>query len=407
MAETVLALNVGSSSLKFALYALGADEPLAPRATGHIDGIGARPRLRIVDADGRAMLSIDRPDQAPASPLAALDEALGWLAREFPRLRPAAVGHRVVMGGVEFNAPVVVDDAVFARLDALSPLAPLHQPACLNGIRAARHRFPKARQVACFDTAFHRAHPFVNDVYALPRRYYDAGVRRFGFHGLSYEYVSGRLREVDPLHAAGRVAIAHLGSGASICALRDGQSVGSTMGFSALDGLPMGTRCGQIDPGVVLWLLQQEGMDATTVTRLLYHESGLKGLSGVSSDMRDLLASDDPQAQRAVDYFVFWTRREIGAMASILGGLDAIVFTGGIGEHAAAIREYVLEGMEWLGVELDRHANRVFAAAPGNPTPGIISSQRSRVRVWVIPTNEELAIARHAAATLAKARSAG
>jgi acetate kinase len=250
--------------------------------------------------------------------------------------------------------------------------------------------------VACFDTAFHRSHPFVDDVFALPRHYYDEGVRRYGFHGLSYEYIVGRLTEIAPLHAAGRVVVAHLGNGASMCAIRDGHSVASTMGFTALDGLPMGTRCGQLDPGVVLYLMQTKKLSAEAVSDLLYRESGLKGLSGVSHDMRELEASDRPEAQQAIEYFVFRIRRELGAMAAVLKGIDAVVFCGGIGENAWHVRERVLEGMEWIGIELDRRANRANAQ--------VISSERSRVRVFVIPTDEEAMIARH---TLAVVDAAG
>jgi acetate kinase len=242
--------------------------------------------------------------------------------------------------------------------------------------------------VACFDTAFHRAHPFVDDVFALPRSYYDEGVRRYGFHGLSYEYIVGRLAQVAPLHAAGRVVVAHLGNGASMCAMRDGKSVASTMGFTALDGLPMGTRCGQLDPGVLLYLMQTKKMSAEAITDLLYRESGLKGLSGVSQDMRELEASDRIEARQAIAYFVFRIRREVGAMAAVLNGLDAVVFCGGIGENSWHVRERVMEGMEWIGVELDRDANRSNAQ--------VVSSERSRVRVFVIPTDEEMMIARHA-----------
>jgi acetate kinase len=248
------------------------------------------------------------------------------------------------------------------------------------------------QQVACFDTAFHRSHPFVDDVFALPRRLYDEGVRRYGFHGLSYEYITGRLAEISPLHAAGRVVVAHLGNGASMCAIRDGHSVASTMGFTALDGLPMGTRCGQLDPGVVLYLMQTKQMTADAVADLLYRDSGLKGLSGVSHDMRELEASDDPHAQQAIEYFVFRIRRELGGMAAVLKGIDAFVFCGGIGENAWHVRERVMEGMEWIGIELDRCANRANAQ--------VISSERSRVRVFVIPTDEEAMIARHTLAVV-------
>jgi acetate kinase len=296
---------------------------------------------------------------------------------------------------VYFTAPVIVTDEVLEKLRTLVPLAPLHQPHNIAGILAAREAWPHVQQVACFDTAFHRAHPFVNDVFALPRRYYDEGVRRYGFHGLSYEYITGRLREIAPHHAAGRVVVAHLGNGASMCAIRDGQSVASSMGLTALDGLPMGTRCGQLDPGVVLYLMQEKHMGADAITDLLYRESGLKGLSGVSHDMRELEASDKPEAAQAIEYFVFRIRRELGGLAAVLKGIDAIVFCGGIGEHAWRVRERVLEGMEWIGVELDRLANRDSAQ--------VISSDRSRVRVFVIPTDEEAMIARHTLDTVDRA----
>ena len=291
-----------------------------------------------------------------------------------------------------YAEPTIVTDAVLRDLETLVPLAPLHQPHNLAGIVAAREAWPHVVEVACFDTAFHRAHPFVNDVFALPRQFFADGIRRYGFHGLSYEYVTGRLRQIAPHHAAGRVVVAHLGNGASMCAIRDGQSVASSMGFTALDGLPMGTRCGQLDPGVVLYPMQEKGMNAAQITDLLYRESGLKGLSGLSHDMRTLLASDAPEAQQAVEYFVFRIRRELGGLAAVLKGIDAIVFCGGIGEHAWPVRERVLEGMKWIGMELDRVANR--ASTP------VISSERSRVRVFVIPTNEEAMIARHTLAAL-------
>ena len=295
-------------------------------------------------------------------------------------------------GGIGYNTPMIVTDEVLRNLEALVPLAPLHQPHNIAGILAAREAWPHVQQVACFDTAFHRDHPFVNDVFALPRSYYDEGVRRYGFHGLSYEYVTAKLREISPLHAAGRVVVAHLGNGASMCAIRDGHSIASSMGFTALDGLPMGTRCGQLDPGVVLYLMQEKKMTADAIADLLYRDSGLKGLSGVSHDMRELEASDKPEAREAIDYFVFRIRRELGGLAAVLEGLDAMVFCGGIGEHAWRVRERVLEGMEWIGIELDYTANRASA--------GIISSQRSRVRVFVIPTDEEAMIARHTLAAL-------
>jgi acetate kinase len=387
MNDHILTLNAGSSSLKFALFQRPS---LDCRAIGQIEGLGTDPNLKIKDGGGKTVLN-DTLDgaRAVADHTGAMRVILDALKGLHPEAKIGAVGHRVVHGGLAHSAPVVLTPALIAELAKLNALAPLHQPHNLSGVAAAQSAFPEAPQVACFDTAFHRAHPFVNDAFALPRALYDEGVRRYGFHGLSYEYVTGKLVEIAPFHAQGRVVVCHLGSGASMCAIRAGHSVASTMGFSALDGLPMGTRPGQLDPGVLLYLMDEKAMGAKAISDLLYKQSGLKGLSGVSNDMRDLLASDDPHAKQAVDYFVFRVRREIGGMAAVLEGLDAIVFTGGIGENAAPIREYVLEAMEWLGVELDLDRNRASA--------GIISSDRSRVRVFVIPTNEELMIARHTA----------
>jgi acetate kinase len=387
----VVTLNAGSSSIKFALFEVDGGEPVA-LALGLVDSIGARRRLKAHDAAGASLglVEWDAPSGAPFH-TEALERVLEWRRAMFPDANVVAAGHRVVHGGVHYDAPALLTDAVLADLQALTPLAPLHQPHNIAGILAAREAWPHVDQVACFDTAFHRGHPFVNDVFALPRRFYDEGVRRYGFHGLSYEYIVAKLREIAPLYLAGRVVVAHLGNGASMCAIRDGLSVASSMGFTALDGLPMGTRCGQLDPGVVLYLMQERGMSAEEIVDVLYRESGLKGLSGVSSDMRELEASDKPEAREAIEYFVFRIRRELGGLAAALEGLDAMVFCGGIGEHAWRVREQVLEGMEWLGIEIDRTANR---AAKGD-APAIVSSERSRVRVFVIPTNEEAMIARH------------
>ena len=379
----ILTLNAGSSSIKFGVYETG-DEPRA-LASGQIDRLGPEARL-ILSTDG-----------APESrDVAASDHAAG-VAAILEAIRPVlhgrevtGVGHRVVHGGTEFDAPAELTEAVRARLAELIPLAPLHQPHNLAGVDAALAAFPQARQVGCFDTAFHRGHPFVNDTFALPRRLYEEGVRRYGFHGLSYEYISGRLaRDYPELHA-GRVVVAHLGNGASMCALSGGRSVGSTMGFSALDGLPMGTRCGQVDPGVLLYLMDR-GMGADEISHMLYKESGLKGMSGVSHDMRTLLASDAPEAAEAIDYYVFRIRRELGAMAAVLGGLDGVVFTGGVGEHAAPIRARVLDGMGWLGLAADAEANAADAREIG----------AGAVPVLVIPTDEERVIARAVQAALA------
>jgi acetate kinase len=295
---------------------------------------------------------------------------------------------------VEHAAPVLISDDVFDTLKALEPLAPLHQPHNLAGIAASREAFPEAVQTACFDTAFHRNHPWVNDTFALPRPLYDEGVRRYGFHGLSYEYICRYLQQTSPETYSGKVVVAHLGNGASMCAIRNGQSIGSTMGFTALDGLPMGTRCGQLDPGVVLYLLATKGMSADEVSDLLYKNSGLKGLSGISQDMRTLTESTDPKAAEAIDYFVFRIRRELGAMAAVLGGLDTVVFTGGIGENSALIRQKVCDDQDWLGLAIDETKNRTRTED--------ISGVESRIKVLVIPTNEEETIRRHTAELLSE-----
>lgn len=380
--RVVLTLNAGSSSLKVGVYS-AATEVIA---TGLVDRIGGDGSLRLRDAGGD---TLDLPDGLEAGYHdhgAALATVLAALDALFPGLTVAAVGHRVVHGGIDYTAPVVIDDAVLDRLAQLEPFAPLHQPHNLSGIRAARAAFPGAVQVACFDTAYHRNHPFVNDAFALPRALYDRGVRRYGFHGLSYDYIAGALREVAPALAAGRVIVAHLGNGASMCALKDGRSIASTMGFSALDGLPMGTRCGQLDPGVVLYLMDQEGMDAAAISDLLYRRSGLLGLSGISNDMRTLEASDAPAAREAIDYFVFRIQRELGGLTAALQGLDALVFCGGIGENSCTIRARVAEGMGWLGMSVDPARNAANAS--------VISPDGAPVTVMVIPTDEELVIAR-------------
>ncbi|MEZ5926190.1 MAG: acetate/propionate family kinase [Hyphomicrobiaceae bacterium] len=385
MSDFILTLNAGSSSVKFALFEQsGGDRAVA---AGQVDGIGTRPRL-IVDGS----LS-ERPDiRDHADALAAVVSALDTRSTS---ARIVAVGHRVVHGGLKFSDPVRLDNGIVEELEQLAPLAPLHQPHNLKGITVARRLFPRALQVACFDTAFHRAQPWVNDTFALPRHFYEEGVRRYGFHGLSYEYVSTELARIAPHHAAGRLVIAHLGNGASMCALRARQSVASSMGFSALDGLPMGTRTGQLDPGVLLYLLRERHMGADEIEDLLYRKSGLLGLSGLSSDMRALEAAGTPEAQQAIDYFVFRVRRELGAMTAILSGLDALAFAGGIGENASRIRERICQGFEWLGIELDETRNRLGA--------GVISSDRSRVRVFIVKTSEETMIARHVRRLIANA----
>jgi len=376
----LLTLNAGSSSIKFALYDV---DGLRRRATGLVEAIGGASRFKAKD-DGQHQwdASIDAPNHVDA-----LQAIIEWIAREMAGAVISAIGHRVVHGGMLFDRPVLLTDEVIDQLRSLVPLAPLHQPHNLAGIDAAREAFGEVPQVACFDTAFHRAHPFLNDCFALPRELFYQGVRRYGFHGLSYEYIADYLRVHYPHHARGRVLVAHLGNGASMCAMRDGRSIASTMGFSALDGLPMGTRCGQVDPGVLLYLMQQ-GMDAQEISTMLYERSGLLGLSGgVSNDMRVLLASGRPEANEAIAYFVSRIRREVGGLAAALEGLDAIVFTGGIGENAAPIRERVLAGMAWIGVEIDEARNN------GNEL--VISSNLSRVLALRVPTDEEGMIARH------------
>jgi acetate kinase len=388
--QHILTLNAGSSSIKFALFDRGSE--LEERLRGEVEGLGTMPHLR-AEKDGAAVVDEKLDAGKVTDQASALAAVLDLLKHEIGKTAIAAVGHRVVHGGIAFNEPIVIDEPRLSELQQLAPLAPLHQPHNLSGIRAAQRAFPGALQVACFDTAFHRSHPFVNDTYALPREFYDQGIRRYGFHGLSYEYVVGRLKEIAPLYEQGRVVVMHLGNGASMCAIRDGQSVGSSMGFTALDGLPMGTRCGQLDPGVVLYLLKEKGMTADEIEDLLYRRSGLKGLSGLSQDMRELGAAGTPRAMQAIDYFVFRIRRELGAMAAVLSGLDAVVFCGGIGENAWRIRERVCQGFEWLGLELDEQRNQSGET--------VISSDQSRARVFVIKTNEEMTIARHTARLLA------
>ena len=376
--SAILVLNAGSSSLKFQTF---APEPEGPRRLlrGQIDGIGLRPRFRV----GGAIEEVRDLTLAEAGDLPG---AMGVLWRWLSGQEIAAVGHRVVHGGADHAAPVVVDDAVLARLEALTDLAPLHQPGNLAPIRLIRGEAPDLPQVACFDTAFHRGHPAVADAYALPQDLRDAGVRRYGFHGLSYAYVAAELARVAPDLAAGRVIVAHLGNGASMCALVNGRSVESTMGFTALDGLIMGTRPGQIDPGVVLWMIGQRGMTVEAVTDVLYRQSGLKGLSGVSSDMRDLLESDAPGARFAIDCFVHRAVMQAGALAAAMGGVDGVVFTAGIGENAPAIRAAIAERLGWMGVRLDAAAN-----ARGEREIGVAGAA---VRLMVVPTDEELMIAR-------------
>ena len=396
MTDTILVLNGGSSSIKFQLYEIRpnpapGDDGLDRRFKGQLDGIGTS-LARLLARDGENRALIDRPlSEAEAADVETAQAALGRWLEDQVEGKLIAVGHRVVHGGADFPRPVLVDDTVLEKITALIPLAPLHQPHNIAPIRSIRARKPGLPQVACFDTSFHRAHPDIADRFAIPERLYREGVRRYGFHGLSYEFISGRLPLDAPEIAHGRVVVAHLGSGASACAMQDGRSMESTMGFTALDGLPMGTRPGALDPGVVLYL-QQQGMAAKDIERLLYHECGLLGLSGISNDVRDLEASDAPAARLALDYFAYHTARAVAALASAMGGLDGIVFTAGVGENAAPVRAAIGARCAWLGVAMDAARNE--ANGPR------ISADNSRIPVYVIPTNEERMIARHTLALL-------
>jgi acetate kinase len=391
MPDAVLTINAGSSSLKFSLYRVDDDGEPAAVLEGEIEGIGTEPHMTAKDAGGKELAN--RRWQDASMDHGAFFRVLGdWLGEQLGDTRLARVGHRVVHGGTEFTAPVRIDDAVLARLEKLCPLAPLHQPHNLAGIRAVAAAQPGLPQVACFDTAFHRAHPELADWFALPRRFYDDGIRRYGFHGLSYEYIAQILPKVAPELKDARVVVAHLGNGASLCAMQAGRSIDSSMSFTALDGLPMGTRCGALDPGVVLHLIRAYGMDADAIEAMLYHECGLKGVSGISNDMRDLLASDDPRAAQAIELFVWHISRALGALAVTLGGLDALVFTAGIGERSPEIRKRVCARAGWLGIALDPAANQA-----GGPR---ISNAASKVAVFAIPTDEEQMIARHTLSVL-------
>ncbi|MES2032855.1 MAG: acetate/propionate family kinase [Pseudomonadota bacterium] len=382
----ILTLNAGSSSLKFAIYDAMPASPL--RLSGQVSGLGGTPRLRASSQDAG---SVDEVWTGPTDPDAILERLFDWLAANRAD-DIVAVGHRIVHGGRSFRAPTILTRQVIDQLAALSPLAPLHQPFNLDGVATARRRIPGALQVGVFDTAFHVDQPDVARLYALPRDLIDEGVVAYGFHGLSYDYIAGALRDRDA-RAGGRAVVLHLGSGVSLCAMNDGRSVATTMGFSALDGPPMSTRSGALDPGVILHLLQTKGMDAGAVSDLLYNRSGLLGLSGVSGDMVTLLASTEPHARQALEVYVYRIVREIGSLAAAMGGLDTLVFTAGVGENAAQIRDRIAAGCAWLGVTLDAAAN--LAAADR------ISGPQSRVEVLVIPTDEQVVIARGVAACLA------
>lgn len=419
MSQGLLVLNAGSSSIKFSVFVLPADGgELQLACRGLQENIGEHnPHFKAFDHSGRVLADRHPPTEAqyrkagpelrrraddpplPAQSVsapvaavvydhqAALRDLLAWVQASPDLPDVVAVGHRVVHGGEEYSDPQLLTPAIVTRLAHFIPLAPLHQPHNLAGIQALAVVRPDLPQVACFDTAFHHGQPELAKIMALPRAYRQEGVRRYGFHGLSYEFIAGHLAQIMGTAATGRVVVAHLGNGASMCALQDGQSMASTMGFTAVEGLPMGTRTGSLDPGVLIYLIEQHGMGVKDLTNLLYKQSGLLGLSGVSNDMRELLASAEPNARLAVDYFCYRIARELGSLAAALGGLDALVFTGGIGEHAAAVREQVCARSAWLGIEMDTAANAADARRIDRPG--------SRTAVWVLPTNEELVIARH------------
>ncbi len=384
--DTILVVNAGSSSVKFQVFAVDGDGRLRRQIKGQMDGIGSRPRLRATGATGDALADRAYPIERVPDVSAALTLASAWLRDEL-QLSPLAVGHRVVHGGPDYDRPVLIDHGTIAHLERLTALAPLHQPHNLAPIRSLLANFPALPQVACFDTAFHRNHDEVADHYAIPRHLHEEGVRRYGFHGLSYEYIARTLPDVAPEIARARVIVAHLGSGASMCAIHGGRSVESTMGFTALDGLPMGTRTGQIDPGVVLYLMSVKGMSTAEVQDFLYRDCGLKGLSGVSNDMRELQSSSDPSAAFAVDFFVYRVALHVGMLAAALQGLDAFVFTAGIGENSVGIRARIAERLEWLGISLDPASNSRHMPR--------ISRAGSRTPVYIVPTDEELMIAEH------------
>ena len=388
MADAVAVLNAGSSSFKFSLFSQGADD-LTVVVRGQAEGLYTAPRFVAKDVSGAIIEEKSWDDGSTLGHAGALDHLVAFVRQHLVEHRLVGVGHRVVHGGLEYTRPVRADRTVLAALEKYIPLAPLHQPHNLAPIRALLERAPQLPQVACFDTAFHRTQPPVAQAFALPRSITERGVIRYGFHGLSYEYIAGVLPQFDKQAADGKTVVLHLGNGSSMCALANGRSVASTMGFTAADGLPMGTRCGSLDPGVVLYMIDELKMDARAIEKLIYQESGLLGVSGISSDMRTLLTSSEPGARAAVDLFVYRIAREMGSLASALGGLDAIVFTAGIGENSSALRERVCRDSGWLGVEFDFAAN---AAARGAAR---LSTHRSRVAAWVIPTNEELMIARH------------
>jgi acetate kinase len=394
MSDAIVVINAGSSSIKFSLF-LARDDALALDLRGQVEGLYTAPRFQAKGPDGDMRSEKSWGEGVQLGHDGALEHLFAYIREELRDDRLVGVGHRVVHGGLEYSHPVRVDAHVVEALEKFVPLAPLHQPHNLAPIRALLARAPEVPQVACFDTAFHRTNPELAQRFALPEELHAAGVRRYGFHGLSYEYIASVLGQYDARAASGRTVVLHLGNGSSMCAMANGRSVTTSMGFTAVDGLPMGTRCGTLDPGVILYLMDERGMDARAVEKLIYHQSGLLGVSGISSDMRTLLASQEPRAQLAVELYCYRIGLELGALAAALGGLDAIVFTAGIGENAAPVRERVLNAAGWLGVRVHKELNRKHGPR--------LSAAQSRVSAWAIPTHEELMIARHTRALIGSA----
>ena len=391
MDDYAVIINAGSSSLKFSVFRRHEAEAWRLEARGQIEGIGTDPHFSAKDGGGQSIAN-RQLDRSIKDGRTALGFVAEWMRDRFGGAHVRGVGHRIVHGGARYTGPTIVTPEVMKDLRELIPLAPLHQPYNLAAIEAVWERLPDVPQVACFDTSFHRGHPAVAEIVPLPRDIRDRGVQRYGFHGLSYEYIASALPSVAPEIAGGRVIVAHLGSGASMCAMKNGKSIDSTLGFTALDGLCMGTRPGSVDPGVILHLFQGMGLSAKEVETILYKKSGLLGISGISNDMRALISSSEPAARLAIDYFVYRAAKEIGALAAVLGGIDGLVFTAGIGENSAEIRKRICQASAWLGIEMDAEANERKGPR--------ISRKASKVSAWVIPTNEELMIARHTAVLL-------
>lgn len=387
MENYLLVINAGSSSVKFSVYKTGIKDGFETSIYGQVDGIGHSPMFKVSRTNGEALVDRVLGNAETDAYQGCLNVIFSWLLQFVGDEKLLAAGHRVVHGGSKYAKPALVDEELLDDLEHLIPLAPLHQPHNLQVIRTFRKIMPELPQVACFDTSFHQTQPKITQSFGLPRHFFDEGIRRYGFHGLSYEYIVSVLPSFDAALMEERVIVAHLGSGASLCAIRNGTSIATTMGFSPLDGLVMGTRCGSLDPGVLLYLMDRYGMGARELEELLYHRSGLLGVSGISDDMRTLLASDDANAREAVDLFVYRIVREIGSLVAALGGLDALVFTGGIGENSAEIRDRVCQDAAWLGLDLDRAANEETASR-------LISSHQSKIAIWVINTNENLMIAK-------------